>query len=291
MIDSKSNFSFKMMIHTCQMVSDKTSLSMHEINNKTYIINHNARLKKRGYLYPIDVNRLNGIEIDNLTDFLIAIDVIRDDLLIEEWTFDRLDFAFDIMFESDDIVKYSLFFTTLFSYITGIKNAIAIKDINTHKDKASLIKNPFFEFQVYDKKLESNNRYPYTRFEFRFKSLKNKDIYSVIERLQKLLDGITDIKIQEVENQRINDLYTLWQKECQKSCVTQTKNFSEFVRRYSNSIITRNIAKGLYNKICTGNFNSWLKKFRRNNEIYFITKSEIKNIAREMKIALNSYLK
>lgn len=263
MIDSNPKFNFRVIIHTCQMLSDEMPLSIDEINNKPYITKHNIRLIKRGKLYPINANKLCAIEIDNLMDFLTSIDIIKDDLHITEWSFDRLDFAFDTILESDDIFKYSLYFTTLFSDITGIKNAISIKDINTHKEKATLLKNSSFEFQVYDKKLESNGKHPYTRFEFRFKGLRNPDIYSIIERLKKLLDSITCIKIQD-ENHRICDLYALWQKESQKCCATQTKNFSEFVRRYSNSIFTRNIAKGLYNKIYNGDFDSWLKWFRHN---------------------------
>ena len=70
----------------------------------------------------------------------------------------------------------------------------------------------------------------------------------------------------------------------------QTQNFSEFVRRYSDDIFTREIARELYCIIYNGNFNNWLKKFKRNNKIDFITDSEIQDIMNEMKIALNRYL-
>ena len=96
--------------------------------------------------------------------------------------------------------------------------------------------------------------------------------------------------MQSVENQRISDLYALWGQESKTGCTTQTKNFSEFVRRYSNDIFTRNIAKELYTKINNGNFDNWIKKYRRNNQIDFISKRDIKNIVSEMKTALNKYL-
>lgn len=50
------------------------------------------------------------------------------------------------------------------------------------------------------------------------------------------------------------------------------------------------LQKGLYTKICNGNFDSWLKWFKRNNNIEFINKTEIECIAKEMKTALNLYI-
>ena len=70
----------------------------------------------------------------------------------------------------------------------------------------------------------------------------------------------------------------------------QAQNFSEFVRRYNDDIFTREIAMGLYSKIYSGNFNNWLKKFKRNSKIDFITNSQLQDIMNEMKIALNRYL-
>ena len=80
-------------------------------------------------------------------------------------------------------------------------------------------------------------------------------------------------------------------KEQQTEHTKQIKNFSEFVRRYNNDIFTRNIAKGLYYRICKGSFENWLKWFRRNNYVKFITKSEIEKIVEEMEFALNLYIK
>ena len=189
----------------------------------------------------------------------------------------------------DDIFKYSFFIICLLSGITGIKNAIDIQDINTKKKRALTLKNSAFEFQIYDKALESENKHPYSRFEFRFKNVRSTDIYSLTERLQRYINDLS-ISMQRVESQRINDLFALWEQESKTGCTTQTKNFSEFVRRYSNDIFTRAIAKGLYTKICNGNFDSWLKWFRHNNNIEFINKTEIECIAKEMKTALNLYI-
>lgn len=273
------------------MLSDTldNSYRFEEINQKPYIIKHNARPAKKGYLFPVNANKLNNKEITTLTGFLTAIEQIQADLNISEWVFDRVDFAFDTLLKYDNILKYSLFISCLLSEYLGIENAIDIQDINTKKKRALTLKKGTFEFQIYDKALESKNKHPYCRFEFRFKNVHSKDIYSLTERLQRYIDGLTE-SIQDVEKRRINDLYALWLQESKTGCATQTKNFSEFVRRYSNDIFTRDIAKGLYAKICNGNFDSWLKWFRRNNSIEFITKSDIENISKEMKSALNLYI-
>lgn len=110
---------------------------------------------------------------------------------------------------------------------------IDIQDVNTKKKRALMIKSPLFDFQIYNKALESENKHPYSRFEFRFKNVNNNDIYSLTERLQRLIEDMTD-NIQTIEKQRINDLHNLWIKESNIEFTTQTKNFSEFIRRYSN---------------------------------------------------------
>ena len=63
-----------------------------------------------------------------------------------------------------------------------------------------------------------------------------------------------------------------------------------FLKSVCYDIFTREIAMRLYSKIYNGNFNNWLKKFKRNNTIDFITDSKIQDIMNEMKIALNRYL-
>jgi len=289
--DSKVIFNFRVIIHTAQMLSDTLDNAdrLEEINSKPYIIKHNARPTKKGYLFPLNANKLYDEEINTLTGILTAIQQIQADLGISEWVFDRVDFAFDTTLKYDDIFKYSLCIISLLSKKTRIKNAIDIQDINTKKKRALTLKSSTFEFQIYDKALESENKHPYSRFEFRFKNIRSTDIYSLIKRLQRYIDYLTKC-IHNVENQRINDLYALWKQENKTECTTQIKNFSEFIRRYSNDIFTRDIAKGLYTKICNGNFDNWLKWFKRNNCIEFITKSEIENIAKEIKFALNRYI-
>ncbi len=292
MRDSKIVLGFRVIIHTAQMLSDTIDIidRLDEINNKPYIIKHNARPTKKGCLFPINANKLYDIEISSLAGFLQALQLIQDDLSISNWVLDRVDFAFDTTLKYDDIYKQSLYIMCLLSEVTGIKNAIDIQDVNTKKKRALTLKNSVFEFQIYDKALESNNKHPYTRFEFRFKNIRNADIYALIERLYRYIDSLYE-GIEAVENQRINSLYALWEQENKAGRATQIKNFSEFVRRYSNDIFTRDIAKGLYAKICNGNFDDWLKWFRRNNCISFISKSEIETIVKEMKKALDLYVK
>lgn len=215
---------------------------------------------------------------------------IQRELGVTDWNFNRVDFAFDTPLKYDSIYKYGDYIISLFSASTGIKNAIDIQDINTKKKRALTLKSPALEIQIYDKALESNNRQLYTRVEIRFKNIRDADIYSLAERLHTLIDSLSAV-IKKVEKQKIDYLYQILGKEHNLSHSSmQTQNFSEFVRRYSDDIFTREIVMGLYSKIYNGNFNNWLKKFKRNNKIDFITDSEIQDIMNEMKIALNRYL-
>ena len=73
---------------------------------------------------------------------------------------------------------------------TGIKNAIDIADINTKEKRVLTLKSPFFEFQIYDKALESKNKQPCCRFEFRFKNIDKGDFYSIIAHLKTLFNQL-----------------------------------------------------------------------------------------------------
>lgn len=293
MKDIKSTFKSRVIIHTVQMLSEDFDIDIEGlkiINQKKYIIRPSARICKNGCLLPINANKLYNREIDTLSGFLEAMQQIQRELGVPDWNFNRVDFAFDTPLKYDSIYKYSAYIISLFSASTGIKNAIDIQDINTKKKRALTLKSPAIEIQIYDKALESNNRQPYTRFEIRFKNIRDADIYSLAERLHKLIDSLS-VVIKKVEEQKVNYLYQIWKKEHNLSHSSlQTQTFSEFVRRYNDDIFTRKIAKGLYYKIHSGNFNNWLKKFKRNNKIDFIADSEIQDIMNEMKIALNRYL-
>ncbi|TCL44460.1 hypothetical protein [Harryflintia acetispora] len=292
MSDSNIAFTFRVIVHTCQMLSSEMPLPIEAVNKKPYIIKPKARQTDRGYLYPLNVNKAFGVEISSLVRFLSAIERIQANLGISEWQFDRLDIAFDTTLKYDDIYKYSLYIISLVSAITGIKNAIDIQDVNTKRKRALTIKRDgrnAFELQIYNKALESDNKHPYSRFEFRYKNINGKDVYSVLEQLRSLISGLL-YGIEVVERQRVSALYELWQTESGSGNTTQTKNLSEFVRRYSNDLFTREIVKGLYSKIHSGKFTEWLKYFRRNNRILFIEKTEIETIVETMKKALDGFI-
>ena len=82
MKNSNIIFNFRVIIHTAQMLSDTLDNAdrLEEINFKPYIIKHNARLTKKGYLFPVNANKLFDTEIDTLTGFLTAIQQIQADL-------------------------------------------------------------------------------------------------------------------------------------------------------------------------------------------------------------------
>lgn len=110
MKDSIFPFGFKLMIHTCQMLSNApgNDHSLKEANNKPYIIKPRVRLVINGHLFPLNVNKVYDVEIDNLEDFLVLIDIVREDLNVTKWVFNRVDFTFDTKLKYNDIFKYNL---------------------------------------------------------------------------------------------------------------------------------------------------------------------------------------
>ena len=97
-----------------------------------------------------------------------------------------------------------------FSFFLFVKNRSDVRKISnaTKKKRALTLKSPAIEIQIYDKALESNNRQLYTRVEIRFKNIRDADIYSLAERLHKLIDSLS-VVIKKVEKQKIDYLYQI----------------------------------------------------------------------------------
>ena len=113
--------------------------------------------------------------------------------------------------------------------------------------------------------------------EWRFKRAGNNDFNVYLDRLISRLYGLEN-NIEPLERNMANRLIRLWNKEYNEG---QIRNFSEFVRKYSNYFYTVGVLKMVYAATgLKGSYKNWLIKFRQSNPLKFYNKSNVNNIKR-----------
>lgn len=280
---------FRAYTHTLQTCSTVCPLPLPEINQKSYI-SRNAKHTARGVIFTLNANKYVGCDIDTLTTLLAALSDIQAELQVDEWRLDRLDIAIDTLSSFDELYKFNLMFAHLFRIHTNNNNDVVINGLSDNKKRAIVINHRKFELYIYDKLLESKGIHPYSRCEFRFKLLNINDVAVIIKRLEGVLTALPKY-VEALNKEKIQFLYDEWQKEHAQSCNKRIKSFSEFVRRYDNHIFTREILKGIYCKVMSGNFEQWLYKFRKENFLVLISCNDMLRYCKGMKQAIRMYVK
>ena len=284
-----NNLYFRGYTHTLQMVSQELPLPMEEVNAKPHILK-NVRYTQRGVLYPINVNKFAGRDIDSLSEMYSLLDEIRQDLLIDKWELDRQDIAIDTGVSFDELYKLNKMFVSLFGVYQNKTNLMAINDAVTLKKRALTCTDRKFELYIYDKNAESGGKYPYSRCEFRFKLLDSKSRDKIFKRLYDTLDALPNL-VEALNRVKIETLYQKWLEESNPNCRnTPVRSLPEFFRRYGDDIFTIEIARGLHDRIANGSYKNWINKYRRRgNNIHFIKKNELKAYCKAIKKAVQKY--
>lgn len=208
----------------------------------------------------------------------------------------RIDIAIDTnkyTFNMD--FKKLLFFGELLSIRAGGKSGGTNRFYTTDID--SLLPNSIkfkhkrdLTIEIYNKKLESPT-HPYeTRIEFRF-DRKDRELGDCLDLFKYVIDMLNGLEgnLQRVEESMVERLINLWEKEAEKKLVT---SFSEFVRKYNNYFYTLDILKGVYRQTgLKGAYSKWLEKFRKTNNIGFVTKKDIREFKKVAIDSVKAYLK
>lgn len=206
-----------------------------------------------------------------------------------DYELDRVDISIDTDLEFKDNFKWFLFLFELVTYGNEKSDKWYTTNLKTLSNNTIILKDRSVEVCFYDKKEESNDKYLYnTRMEWRFKRAKNKDFNIYLDRLICRLDGLENA-IDSLERNMANRLIRLWNKECSEG---QIRNFSEFVRKYSNYFYTVGVLKMVYAATgLKGNYKNWLIKFRQSNQLIFFSKSNVINYKKEMIRSIKKYKK
>lgn len=281
--------------HTLQMVSEECFYPFEDINQKSFMTKP-VRHTQRGIIYPINPNKYccwwKDRDIESAKELEIVLERIKEDLSLTSWKIDRQDIAVDTEKSYDELYKLNLMFAELFGLCKRKKNVADISNTYKLKKTGIVCTDKYYELCIYDKNEESNDKYPYSRCEFRFKMLSDVRREKVYQTIYNTLSEIPEY-IEELNKIKIEALYNKWLEETSKKCKnTQINSLPEFFRRYGNHIYTVDIARGLYNRIYKGNYNNWIKRYRQaGNKIEFYKTSNIVTYCNKIKKAVQRYEK
>ena len=210
--------------------------------------------------------------------------------VLDEVKVNRVDLCFDLDCEfNSEIYPLLEFLALLYSLEYTTQNAWKNVSLFNLKENAIMVKANRNELAIYNKRLESNNQHLYnTRIEFRFKGIRaEKDVEEKkLDDLNDLLDQLMG-NIEAATEARVNTLYERYQKELADGT---SKDFTEFVRHNKNLICTRDILKGAYDRTdLKGNFENWVRYFKRNYTICLYNTTNILDFIGQMKKALRKY--
>lgn len=206
-----------------------------------------------------------------------------------DYELDRVDIAIDSDLEFKDHFKWFLFLFELVTYGNEKSDKWYTTNLNTLCNNTIILKDRTVEVCFYDKKEESNDKHFYnSRMEWRFKRAGNKDFNVYLDRLISRIEGLEN-NIEYLDRNMANRLIRLWNKELDRG---QIKNFSEFVRKYSNYFYTLEVLKLVYAATgLKGNYKNWLIKFRQSNPLIFFSKSNVIGYKKEMIRSIKKYKK
>ena len=277
--------------HTLQMVSEELAIPIEEANQRPYLTKNISRVQ-RGILYPINANKFVHRDIESYEELVSVLDLIKQDLEVDEWFIDRQDIAVDTTASYDELYKINRMLVLLFGLHTNNKNVTSIEGIRELKKRALVCHDRKYELYIYDKRLESGGKYPYSRCEFRFKLLDANHRNKVLQELCKML-RVLPKHLDELNKLKIDTLYKLWLTESAPDYKnTPVHSLPEFFRRHGDDIFTTNIARGLHDKILKGKYENWIGHYRQSGgNIHFIRKTEIKNYCNSIKKAVENYAK
>lgn len=279
---------FKTNIHTLQLKSREMIYDMDDINKTPYA---NAKHTKSDKItYKINPNKLRG-DCQSYYDFVETMREIAYNLGIEEeYRIERADIALNTTTPFLDLYKINNYLAALIFSRKGTRN----KDSYFTMDRDFTLRNISggnrdFHLAIYNKEAESQGRTPWrTRIEFRCMRIgKGTTLDEVIKSLLDMLTRLPE-QIENLNDEQSWRLYQLYNQESQNGHIS---SFTEFVGEHAVHIYNREILKRLHNAILSGNFDTWLRDYRRRGRtITLYNRGDIAEYIRILKSALRKYL-
>ena len=238
---------------------------------------HNIYRTKEKELYVKSYSELKGIMKQLYKDMGVE--------NMKELTLPRVDIAIDRPIGFAESFKEHLYLFELVTYGSKKNTRWYTTNVDTLEPNSIKLSNSSFEVSFYNKEEESCGEYEYkTRLEFRIKRLKTHDIDIAIDKLIEKISKI-DENIENVTSDMIERLIKKWDRDKKKK---PNLTFTAFVCANDNYFYNMDILKSVYSHVGLKSVVSeWIRKFRKTNDIEFISNRQIlitkKDIIREIK--------
>lgn len=229
-----------------------------------------------------------NFELNNYNDILLVLNNLLNVLGVNEYQLTRVDFKLDTYEDTyEAMLKLNRLLISLLSVELGIDNRYHSVDFLTLDNLTLRIQNEYFEVENYNKAIESKHKdKAQNRLEFRSKALlkKKQDIPMLIQDWIRKLDRLPQI-YDELQDLCNCYLIRKWDSEYYK-----VKNYSEFVRKYQDSIYSSKQLIKLFKLLGFSNPKNTAYTFKSRNEINYISKSDLVDYIKIIKGSLNKFL-
>lgn len=215
---------------------------------------------------------------ESFSETIIKLDQIMNKLRIKDISqcnYRRVDVASDIMYEFNDMKKMLYFLYKCISMATNLDGQFKeFSNMVTKRFESYIFKSNYINIEFYDKKAQSKGAAPYpTRLEVRLLRRKTKDLKKDVMNVMKLWKKSLEM-LEKAENEILKELKDVYKAELDSG---EIHNFHSFVDNYRDYFVTRYITQEMYRYSGhSGNFKRWLELHRRNYNLKFINKTDVK---------------
>lgn len=206
----------------------------------------------------------------------------------------RIDICTDIDMDYYENFKllnmlHKCFTYSLYSKSHGRTSTFIKKNDKTLHENGIVLKNDDYFVEYYDKKDESNGRHLYdTRLEVRLLRIKKQEFEYHIDKCVNLYKA-TEENFEVVEKLQSEILKTEYDYYIANN---PSATFREFVAKENNSILTMENLRAVYEHAnMKGSLRKWLTRYRQGHDLKLVTKTEIKNMAKDVIRSLKEYKK
>lgn len=255
----------------------------------------NTNINKQQMLIPMTLHKRENKDykrLKTLTEHKEQFDLMLEDLRVDDKSkveLSRIDIAIDTKVDYYENFKFISYMLELVGYDERWHKSDRWKTTNMKTLKENSIRQADRKREIvfYDKNSQSKGLDFYnTRMEFRFKDTTSKDWGLHIDKVIKLISNM-DKNIEGLSQDMILRLIELYEIEINNRNV---KSLSEFVRKHNNCIFNADVMKGLYEGVnFEGSYDNWIREFRRDNKLEFISRSMINDYQADTKRSLKEY--
>lgn len=279
------------MVHTSEILTTDAPKQ----TNVDYIKSATADKKNAVNKLVLNLNKVEQQDITTYSKFENVLKTVLKEQEINNYSFNRVDIAFN-MYNENDFKKYfklNNYVLLLLACKFKSTNNYRTQDLFKPKTHSIAIKNKTLQVENYDKAKESNKASDVTnRLELRrcnMKQLKNSDPGALYDYWCSILDDLVNYTDELIEREN-NSIYEYYH-ESKDDDTQKWSNLTSFTMLNADNIFSSKQLVQLYTKLNIDNPKSKAKNYKNRYKIEYITKQELKDYINILKKGLNNYFK